>query len=75
MGQKLRLRNYELLSSDPEDEQPSFEPVGEDEVESKSAEDSKTPDAPLRAKKPYAASIRASSRSAARMMRRNPLFT
>jgi len=71
----VQLCSYELLSSDPEDERPSFEPVGEDEVESKSAEDSKTPDAPLRAKKPYAASIRASSRSAARMMRRNPLFT
>ncbi len=62
----VQLRNYELLSSDPEDERPSFEPVREDKMESKSAEDSKTPDAPLRAKKPSAASIRAGGRRAAR---------
>jgi hypothetical protein len=62
----VQLRNYELFSSDPEDERPSFEPVGEDEMESKSAEDSKTPDAPLRAKKPSAASISAGGRRAAR---------
>jgi hypothetical protein len=62
----VQLRNYETLSSDPEDERSSFEPVGEDEVESKSAEDTKTPEAPPREKKLSAASIRASSRSAAR---------
>ncbi len=62
----VQLRNFKLLSSDPENERPLFEPVVEDEVESKSQEEGKTPDAPPRAKKPPTASIRASQRSVTR---------
>jgi hypothetical protein len=61
----VQLRNYDSSSFNPDDERPLFEPVGEDEVKSKSQEDSKTPDAPPREKKPSAASIHASNRSVA----------
>ncbi len=62
----VQLRNFEGTPSYPEEAEPSFGPIEEDEGEGKTQGKNKTPHAAPRERKLPAASIRASARSGSR---------